>query len=57
MAIPVDKKPVPIYTTSCVGELKPWAVSSAVEHLPYTQRVTGSKPVPPTIHQLDLAGS
>lgn len=26
-----------------------WAVSSAVEHLVYTERVGGSKPSPPTI--------
>ena len=26
-----------------------WADSSAGEHLPYTQGVVGSKPIPPTI--------
>jgi AAA family ATP:ADP antiporter len=40
----------------CWSQQTPWAVSSAVEHLSYTQGVAGSNPVPPTRYSSLFAG-
>ena len=44
----------PASSMTLPGTVRSWEVSSAVEHLPYTQGVAGSNPTPPTTRRADL---